>query len=86
MLEKIASMLNIFVNLKEIWSIMSTHKTFLRKKPTITYAPKNDEFTVSSDARQIAGDSVDKHQELEEVNLGLAEKELRQQNENNSLQ
>lgn len=64
---------------------MSTHKTFARKNPTVTYAPKNDEFTVSSSARQIVGDSVDKHKELEEVNVGLAEKELRQQNENNSL-
>jgi len=65
---------------------MSTHKTFARKKPTETYAPKNNEFTISPSARQIAGDSIDKYKEIEEVNLDLAEKELRQQNENNSLE
>ncbi|MGJ9386156.1 hypothetical protein [Salipaludibacillus sp. CF4.18] len=65
---------------------MSTDKSFLRKKPTLTNAPKKEKITLSSDARQIPGDSVDEYTELREVNLGLAEKELRQQNENNSLE
>lgn len=65
---------------------MSTRKSFLGKKPTLTNAPKNKGITVSSDVRKIPGDSVDEYTEIQQVNLGLAEKELRQQNENNSLE
>ncbi|WP_280772262.1 hypothetical protein [Salipaludibacillus daqingensis] len=64
---------------------MSTHKTFARKKPTETYAPRNKEFNASTGSRRVPGDSIDKYKDIEEVNIGMAEKELRQQNENNSL-
>ncbi|ADU28557.1 hypothetical protein [Evansella cellulosilytica] len=69
-------------------------KTFAADQKTLTNTPERREFTVASDISSenpfksnayYPGDSVNEHKELEKANLDIAEDELRQQNENNSL-
>ncbi|WP_416148076.1 hypothetical protein ACM26V_17780 [Salipaludibacillus sp. HK11] len=64
---------------------MSTHKTFARKKPTITYSPKNEEVTFSSGGQHVQADLFDKNTELKDVSVDVSKGQFHQHNENNSF-
>jgi len=57
------------------------------KKDFLTTAPQKKQMTIENgsrfpNARNIVGNSVDGHKELEEANLTITSDEIRQQNEN----
>lgn len=58
-----------------------------KKEDYLTVASKKKEVTIENrnrfpNLKNVAGDSVDEHQLLEEANIGLSEGEIGQQNEN----
>ncbi|MFC3882199.1 hypothetical protein ACFOU2_01120 [Bacillus songklensis] len=66
----------------------------MKEKEILTDTPLNPEISIRSDLNSenpfgsrsyYAGDSVDEHKKLEEANQYIAEEELQQQNDNNSL-
>lgn len=57
------------------------------KKDFLTTAPKQEQMTLENGSRfpnlkNIVGNSVDGHKELEEANITITGDEIRQQNEN----
>lgn len=61
-----------------------------KKETYLTNAPKENKITIDNDGnfpnlKNVTGDSVNEHKNLEEANLIIAQKELGQQNENNAL-
>ena len=57
------------------------------KKDFLTTAPKKEQMTLENGSRfpnlkNIVGNSVDGHKELEEANITITGDEIRQQNEN----
>lgn len=66
------------------------NKNVSNNKTTLTNTPKEEEITIRSDVSSkapfqttpyYAGDSVQGHKELEEANEGIANEEIKQQNE-----
>ncbi|GHH98380.1 hypothetical protein [Neobacillus kokaensis] len=58
-----------------------------RKQDFLTTAPKKQEITINNgnvfpNLKNIPGDSVDEHKQLEEANAIITGDEIRQQNEN----
>lgn len=69
-------------------------KNYAADNVTLTNAPEDEEITIHTNLSSInplktnqyyPGDSVEQHKNLEEANRDLAQDELRQQNENNSI-
>ncbi|MDQ0256073.1 hypothetical protein J2S74_003472 [Evansella vedderi] len=69
-------------------------KTYAADNVTLTNTPEDQEITIHTNMssrnplktnQYYPGDAVDEHKGLEEANRDLAQDELRQQNENNSL-
>lgn len=59
----------------------------VKQENFLTNAPKNKEATVENgtsfpNLKNVAGDSVDEHKELEEANIIITGDEIKQQNEN----
>jgi hypothetical protein len=66
----------------------------MKGREILTDTPLNPEMSIRSDLNSedpfgsrsyYAGDSVDEHKKMEEANQSIAEAELQQQNDNNSL-
>lgn len=58
-----------------------------KKEDYLTTAPKEEQITINNGAvfpnkKNVPGDSVNKHKELEEANTLIAADEIGQQNEN----